>query len=74
MSFKIDRLRNRNPFQTSRSFTCLQYKSFENTVGKGEIAKNTFEQLYAIFIKVKIAFCKLYLKFAILEGVKIDYV
>ena len=21
-------------------FTCLQYKSFENTVGKGEIARN----------------------------------
>ena len=24
--------------QTSPGFTCLQYKSFENTVGKGEIA------------------------------------
>ena len=22
------------------AFTCLQYKSFENTVGKGEIARN----------------------------------
>ena len=22
------------------NFTCLQYKSFENTVGKGETAKN----------------------------------
>ena len=26
--------------QTSLVFTCLQYKSFENTVGKGEIAHN----------------------------------
>ena len=26
--------------QTSPSFQCLQYKSFENTVGKGEIARN----------------------------------
>ena len=34
-----------NPFQTSPAkqalvFTCPQYKSFENTVGKGEIAHN----------------------------------
>ena len=30
-----------NPFQNkSWFFTCLQYKSFENTVGKGEIARN----------------------------------
>ena len=27
-----------NLSQTSPAFTCLQYKSFENTVGKGEIA------------------------------------
>ena len=26
--------------QTSPGFTCLQYKSFENTVGKEEIARN----------------------------------
>ena len=26
--------------QTSPDFMCLQYKSFENTVGKGEIAHN----------------------------------
>ena len=26
--------------QTSPGFTCLQYKSFENTMGKGEIARN----------------------------------
>ena len=26
--------------QTSSVFTCLQYKAFENTVGKGEIARN----------------------------------
>ena len=26
--------------QTSPVFTCLHYRSFENTVGKGEIAPN----------------------------------
>ena len=26
--------------QTSPVFTCLRYKPFENTVGKGEIARN----------------------------------
>ena len=26
--------------QTRPVFTCLQYKSFENTTGKGEIARN----------------------------------
>ena len=46
-------------------FTCLQYRSFENTVGKGEIARNKqfllFQQylfyllgeLCSIFIKYK---------------------
>ena len=29
------------PFPTQALvFTCLQFKSFENTVGKGEIARN----------------------------------
>ena len=53
-------------------FTCLQSKSFENTLGKGEIARNEqishfpavfcypFEELSAIFIKFKIAICKLF--------------
>ena len=27
-------------YQTGPGFTCLHYKSFENTVGKGEIACN----------------------------------
>ena len=27
-------------FQTSPVFMCLQYKSFKNTVGKGEIARD----------------------------------
>ena len=27
-------------YQTNLGFMCLQYKSFENTVGKGEIARN----------------------------------
>ena len=26
-------------------FTCLQYKSFENTAGKGEVARNVYESL-----------------------------
>ena len=54
-----------------RVFTCLQYKSFENTVGKGEIARNEqfllfpqsffypFRELSAIFTKFKIVVCKL---------------
>ena len=30
-----------NPFpRQGLVFTCLQYKSFENTVGKGDIARN----------------------------------
>ena len=48
---------------------CLQYKSFENNMGKGEIAHNEqflfshiifypFVQLSAIFIKFEIVFCK----------------
>ena len=34
------RLADLTPTYTSRILTCLQYKSFENTVGKGEIARN----------------------------------
>ena len=30
-------------------FTCLQYKSFENTVGKGEIARNEQFLLFPVF-------------------------
>ena len=52
-------------------FTCLQYKSFENTAGKGEIACNEqfllshgvfypFEQLSSIFIKFEIVVCRLF--------------
>ena len=51
--------------------TCLQYKSFENTVQKGKIARkraispfpslfNLFGELSSIFIKFKIDFCKLF--------------
>ena len=57
--------------QTSQAFTCLQYKSFENTVGKGEIAGNEqsvlsqsafhlLGELSDIFIKFKIVFSKLF--------------
>ena len=52
-------------------FTCLQYKSFEIIVGKGEIARNEqyllfpqpfypFGDLSAFFIKLKIFVCKLF--------------
>ena len=50
---------------------CLQYKSFENTVGKGQIARNEqfllfqsvfrqFGELSAIFVKFKIVVCKVF--------------
>ena len=45
-------------FQKSPGFTCLQYKSFENTAGKGEIAHN--EQFLLIpqcFLPVWKTFC-----------------
>ena len=59
--------------QTSPFFTCLQYNSFENTVGKGEIARNEqfllfptvffypVRELSAIFIKFKVVVCKPFL-------------
>ena len=61
-----------SPSHTSRLvFTCLQYKSIENTAGKGEIARNEqfliFPQCFypfgepsAIFIEFKIVVCKLF--------------
>ena len=62
-----------NPFPNKP--WCLQHKSFESTVGKGEIARNEqfllfaqifffffhpFVELSAIFIKLKIVVCKLF--------------
>ena len=53
-------------------FTCLQYKSLENTVGKGEIARNEqyllfshsvsypFGELSSIFMKFEIVVCNLF--------------
>ena len=39
-------------------FTCLQCKSFENTVGKGEIAQNKQFLLFPqCFLPVRRAFC-----------------
>ena len=57
--------------QTSLVFTCLQYKPFENTVEKGEIARNEQFLLFpkcflpvgwlsAIFVKFEIVVCKLF--------------
>ena len=55
----------------SQTSPCLQYKSYENTMGKGEIAHNEqfflfpqffhpFGELSAIFIKFEIVICKLF--------------
>ena len=42
-------------------FTCLQYKSFENTVGKGEIARNEQFLLFPqCFLPVCSTFCHIY--------------
>ena len=39
-------------------FTCLQYKSFENTVGKGEIARNEQFLLFPqCFLPIWRTFC-----------------
>ena len=44
--------------QTSLVFTCLQYKSFENTVGKGEIARNEQFLLFPqCFLPFRATFC-----------------
>ena len=78
--FKLDkskicclvRVRSINSFPNKPWFiTCLQYMSFENTVGKGEIAYNEqfllfptvfylFEELSAIFNKTEIVICELF--------------
>ena len=40
-----------NPFPNKPFFTCLQYKSFENIAGKGEIAhKEQFLQFPQCFL------------------------
>ena len=42
-------------------FTCLQYKSFENTVGKGEIARNEQFHLFPqCFLTIWITFSHIY--------------
>ena len=38
-------------------FTCLQYTSFENTVGKGEIARN---EQYLLFPQCFLSFMRLF--------------
>ena len=56
--------------QSIPSFMCLQYKSYENIVGKGEISRNEqfllFPQCFLLvwrtyfyYIKFKIVICKL---------------
>ena len=55
-------------------FTCLQYKSFENTVGKGEIDRNKQFLLFPQCFEFKIVVCKLFqfeesLKFVIWQRV-----
>ena len=47
-----------NPSQKALVFTCLQYNSFENTVGKGEIARNEQFLLFPqCFLPVWRTFC-----------------
>ena len=47
--------------QTSLVFTCLQYKSFQNTVSKGEIARNEQFLLFPpSFLPIWGAFCRIY--------------
>ena len=40
-------------------FTCLHYKSFENTLGKGDSVFCLYGELSAAFIKIEIVDCKL---------------
>ena len=57
-STKFYRLVNGKPFS---GFTCLQYKSFENIVGKGETARNKqfllFPPVFYPFILEESKFC-----------------
>ena len=50
-----------NLSQTSPDFMCLQYKSFENAVGKGEIARNEQFHLFSQhFLPVQTTFHRLH--------------
>ena len=50
-----------NLSQTSPGFTCLPYKSFENTVGKGEIARHKQFLLFPqCFLPICRTFCHFY--------------
>ena len=62
---------NIDPFPNKPVFTCLQYKSFENTLRKGEIARTSnfslshsvfypFEELSVVFDNSEIVVCKLF--------------
>ena len=45
---------------------CLQYKSFENTVGKGEIARNKQFLLFPqFFLSIWKTFCHFFINFKI---------
>ena len=49
-----------NPFLSKRVFTYLQSKSFENTVGKGEIARiEQFLLFPQCFLPILVTFCLL---------------
>ena len=45
--------------QTSPGFTCLQLKTFENTVGKGEIARNEQFFPFPTVFSIRLALIKL---------------
>ena len=65
-------VKSNQPFpKQALAHTCLQNKSFENTTGKGEIARNKqflffslgfypFGELSAISIKSEIVICKIF--------------
>ena len=44
-------------------FTCLQHKSFENTVGKGKIARNEQFLLFPVFSTYWRTLCRFYQTF-----------
>ena len=49
------------PIQNSIVFTCQLYKSFQNTVGIGEIARNNnFGKLSVICMKIRTVLCKFF--------------
>ena len=51
------------------SLTCLQYKPFENTVGKGEIARN---ELFLLFPQCFLPFLRTFRHFIEIENCRLQ--